>query len=67
MAIKGYICVTLNEDEIVFIPAQNIEYIGCDRDFNRVVIYLYVGTRCCFSIHESMEEVKALLSEAMKN
>lgn len=66
MTMKGYICVTLNEFEIVFIPVQNIEYIGYDKDLKRVEIYLSVGSRSVFAIKESIEEVKAMISEATK-
>lgn len=64
--MKGYILVTLNEYELVFIPLQNIEYIGYDKQLEHVEIYLSVGSRRTFAIKESIAEVKALISEATK-
>ena len=64
--MKGSICVTLNDKELVFIPVQNIEYIGCSNEYKQVLICLSVGSRRAFSIRESMDEVKALLLEATR-
>lgn len=64
--MKGYIWVTLNEDEFVLIPVQNIEYIGYNKDFKKVEIYLSVGSRRGFAVKESLDEIKARLTEATK-
>ena len=64
VAMKGCICVTLNENELVFIPVQNIEYIGYYKPLEHVEINLSVGSQRTFAIKESIDEVKALIAKA---